>query len=336
MFFPFSYRKLLFPDGNNVIKIRSLFIPRWICRNSSEFKNEIYRPNRRYDITVLLKMVDPLSQKEVERVRAYGSKVIFDANVNYFETTGDFFIPGTKPTQEQVTNALWMTRTCDWIVADSTYLHSVISHHTQHVSMIPDNVNLDIYALQRVHKPVDTVTLIWSGVAKKASHFRIVKNVLKRLAGEYSFKIIFVSDKKPPFMKELEPEIACSYVHFSSDRAYARLLATSDIIISPKDLCNSYETAHSEYKITLGMACGLPVVASPQQSYREALGFRNAGFIAHNNEDWFQSLSKLIRDYKLRDEMGRFARQTVVEKYATPVIAQQYLKVLQALRERNG
>ena len=43
-------------------------------------------------------MMDVRCQDEAERIQAYGGKVVFDANVNYYDIGGDYFIPGTQPT----------------------------------------------------------------------------------------------------------------------------------------------------------------------------------------------------------------------------------------------
>ena len=108
-------------------------------------------------------------------------------------------------------------------------------------------------------------------------------------------------------------------------------MRTCDIIISPKNLINGYEMGHTEYKITLGMALGLPAVASPQQSYREALDHKGGGIIAATAEDWQDALHKLCSSPGLRAQMGQAAQETVRECYATQVVSRSYMEVLQEL-----
>jgi glycosyltransferase involved in cell wall biosynthesis len=85
---------------------------------------------------------------------------------------------------------------------------------------------------------------------------------------------------------------------------------------------NGYELGHTEWKITLGMAAGLPAIASPQRSYIEALE-GGGGIVAASREDWVEGLEAL-RDPKRRFELGARARATVVERYSTPVVARRY------------
>jgi hypothetical protein len=138
--------------------------------------------------------------------------------------------------------------------------------------------------------------------------------------------LTLVVDEPPDFLSALNAAIPCRVITFS-DRRYARALLESDVIISPKRLVNAYELAHTEYKITLGMAVGLPALASPQQSYIEAIGDRNGGIVAASLDDWRAGFERL-RNPAVRADMGRQAQQTVLDRYATPVVAGQYCTLL--------
>jgi glycosyltransferase involved in cell wall biosynthesis len=78
------------------------------------------------------------------------------------------------------------------------------------------------------------------------------------------------------------------------------------------------------------MAVGLPAVASPQQSYVEAIAHRGGGIIAVGAGEWWVALERL-RDAEFRARLGRRARETVLECYSTPVVARQYAELLASL-----
>src|SRR6185436_5760112 len=106
---------------------------------------------------VFQKMMDARCQDEAAAIRRRGGKVVFDANVNYYEIWGDYFVPGTRPTAEQQRDAIAMTASADWVVADSSYLSSVIAPINPRVTCIPDNVNLELYSTMRrhdTHRPI--------------------------------------------------------------------------------------------------------------------------------------------------------------------------------------
>jgi glycosyltransferase involved in cell wall biosynthesis len=298
----------------------------WMAEECGSLAHDLYNPDRRYDVVVFQKVMDGRAQAEADKIRAYGGRVVFDANVNYYEDWGDYFVPATRPTEQQRRDAHNMTRRADWVVADSSYLRSIIEPLNPRVTWIPDNVDTARYAGVRDHRSGGPLRLVWSGVGKKAAHLLEIRDVLAALR---DVELVLVSDEPPEVMRILAAAIPCRFVRFSP-RKYLRALHASDAIISPKRLVNAYEMGHTEYKITLGMAVGLPAVASPQQSYREAIEHRGGGFICQTPREWSDALERL-RSPSLRADVGGRARQTVHEKYATPVVARQYLALLMKL-----
>jgi glycosyltransferase involved in cell wall biosynthesis len=299
----------------------------WINAHSSDVWNEAYRRERRYAVVIFAKAMDAACQAEARRVQAYGGKVVFDANVNYYEVWGEYDVPGTRPTEQQQRDAVAMTSLADWVVADSSYLLDIVKKHNPRACWIPDNVDLALFRGTRRHEQRRRVRLVWCGVSKKARHLLLIRDVLARLE---QAELVVVSDSEPEVLGALGAAIPCRYVPFSN-RRYARTLLGCDVIVSPKRLVNGYELGHTEYKITPGMAVGLPAIASPQRSYVEAIRDRGGGIVAEGPEEWLEALRRLVGDAGLRAEMGALAQQTVRARYATPVVAAQYLELIRRL-----
>jgi glycosyltransferase involved in cell wall biosynthesis len=308
-------------------RIRPANVGGWINQQNAGIHVELYRRAERYDVVVFQKMMDARCQDEARRLQASGTKVVFDANVNYYEVWGDYFIPNTRPTEIQQRDAIAMTELADRIVADSSYLASVAAKFNPRVTWIPDVVNLDVYRGVKAHTEHRPVQLIWSGVGKKAAH---LLEIVPALAKVRELELVLVSDTPPDCLAELQAVIPCRTLNFS-DRAYAGALLAADVIVSPKRLVNAYEMGHTEYKIALGMAVGLPAVASPQQSYVEAIGHAGGGIIADTPDAWVAALSELAARPDRRREIGERARRTVVERYSTPVVAAQFVELFEAL-----
>jgi glycosyltransferase involved in cell wall biosynthesis len=319
----FPARKRRFRELDSFTGMRVGNVVNWMADECASVAHELYDPDRRYDVVVFQKVMDGRAQAEADKIRAYGGRVVFDANVNYYEDWGDYFVPATRPTEQQRRDAHNMTQRADWVVADSSYLRSIIEPLNPRVTWIPDNVDTSRYTGVREHGNGGPLRLVWSGVGKKAAHLLEIHDVLAALR---DVELVLVSDEPPDAMRVLAPAIPCRFVRFSP-RKYLRVLHESDAIISPKRLVNAYEMGHTEYKITLGMAVGLPAVASAQQSYREAIEHRGGGFICQTAGEWREALERLRRP-SLRADVGARARQTVHEKYATPVVARQYLALL--------
>jgi glycosyltransferase involved in cell wall biosynthesis len=312
------------------VAMRVANIARWINANDGGFSNELYRRDRRYDVVVFVKAMSERHREEAERAQAAGTRVVFDANVNYYEVWGEYDIADTRPTDEQRREAEAMTRLADWVVADSSYLLGVVRKLNERVSWIPDNVDTALFRPARVAVRRDgaPLRLVWSGMARKAKPLLLVRDALAELRDDA--ELVVVSNEEPAEVGELRAAIPTRYVPFEL-RGYARLLRECDVIVSPKRLVNGYELGHTEWKITLGMAAGLPAVASPQQSYVEAIGHRGGGIVADSPAEWAEALERLAADPSLREAMGARALETVRERYATPVVARQYLDLLRSL-----
>jgi glycosyltransferase involved in cell wall biosynthesis len=314
-----TYRSLPEP-----VAMRAANIGRWLNRHERGLQNELYRPGHSYDVVVFVKAMDEPTRAEAELIKEAGGRVVFDANVNYYEIWGDYELPSTRPTEEQQRDAIAMTRLADWVVADSSYLLEIVRKYTDRASWVPDNVDTRIFRPPRRRRRAGLVA-VWSGMASKARPLLDIREPLASAGAE----LVVVSNEEPAELAEVQRDLAVRFVKFSL-RRYAQVLREADVIVSPKRLVNGYELGHTEWKITLGMAVGLPAVASPQRSYVEAIGHRGGGFVAGSNEEWRDALERL-RDPSLRAELGGRARETVVERYSTPVIAQRYLDVLPRL-----
>jgi glycosyltransferase involved in cell wall biosynthesis len=299
------------------VAMRVANVARWLNANAP-IRNELYRPGRRYDVVVFAKAMDARAQAEAERVRSSGGRVVFDANVNYYEIWGEYDVPRTEPTPEQQRDAEAMTRAADAVVADSTYILAIVRRYNERAEWIPDNVDLDVFRPRPPHSG-SRLRLVWSGRSQKARPLTLLR---EPLAGLADVELVVVSNARPPELDGLAEVAAVSFEPFAL-RSYARALRQCDVIVSPKRLVNGYELGHSEWKITLGMAAGLPAVASPQQSYVEAIGARGGGVVADSPAEWREALERL-RDPVVRSDLGARARRTVEELYSTPVVARRY------------
>lgn len=299
-------------------------VGRWVNRNLP-IRSEMYRSDRRYDVVVFVKAMDERARQERERVQAAGSKAVFDANVNYYEIWGDYELPNTRPTEEQSAAAIEMTERVDAVVADSSYIGDIVAKLNDRVIWIPDNVDPRLFHPPRRRRPGNPARLVWSGRSAKARPLQLLHELAGALQG---FELVVVSDREPAELSGVRQALPTTFESFDL-RRYARILRTCDAIISPKRLVNGYELGHTEWKITLGMATGLPAIASPQRSYVEALE-GGGGIVADSREDWIAALESL-REPGLRRELGDRARATVVERYSTPVVARRYGEFLLSL-----
>lgn len=86
----------------------------------------------------------------------------------------------------------------------------------------------------------------------------------------------------------------------------------------------------SENRLTLKMAIGLPVVATPIPSYEPVIESGKNGFLANSHADWLRDL-EILRDPAARKEIGNLARASVVGRYSMQEQARLLIESLQSV-----
>lgn len=107
---------------------------------------------------------------------------------------------------------------------------------------------------------------------------------------------------------------------------WADIMGSCDVALCP---ANKDYPAKSNVRITAAMGLGLPVIATPQQSYKELIEDGYNGFLCDSAEEWFSALSYLRypNNRKFIGEAGR----AVVQKYSTENIAMQWWDLFKIL-----
>jgi glycosyltransferase involved in cell wall biosynthesis len=82
------------------------------------------------------------------------------------------------------------------------------------------------------------------------------------------------------------------------------------------------------YKLIQYMACGLPVVASPVGMNAHLVVHGENGYLASNEKEWVDALSRLRNDPALRQRMGAAGRRLVEAEYSIPATVDRLADVL--------
>lgn len=109
-------------------------------------------------------------------------------------------------------------------------------------------------------------------------------------------------------------------------------MAACDISLCPQDHWNF--PAKSNVKVTTSMALGLPVLASPIESYKEIIESGVSGYICHTLEDWDKSLKEL----KSQDKRISLVKEAYKKlgSYSPEAIYKEWLKIFKSLNPNLG
>lgn len=120
---------------------------------------------------------------------------------------------------------------------------------------------------------------------------------------------------------------------WAADGVYDHL-ARADIGIIPIDRVAASQTSavaawqvKSENRLTLKMAMGLPVVATPIPAYLPVVEQGVNGFLATGRRQWLQAL-ELLREPQARSVIGDAARSAVIGNFSLQAQAERLLAVL--------
>lgn len=348
-----TFRPLLtgWPSNTSVAEMRF----GWIAERVNQQKKsaflcyELYRPWRSYGAVVFLKSMNSMCRQLAVKLKQQNSKSIFDANVDYFTpAAGRFYYNGMAPTKEQQEQALYMTRICDGVIADSRHIYNTEAVQDNSCTVwIPDNVpdehirNHADYALQSGMR----LPVLWCGEAIKLFELLSIEKVLRRFRKWIHLYIITNSldaldQLYEPWrgdlrclLKDLEAEILSFVSVINTLDSYEHL---GGIFISPRFLDNTYNLGHTEWKITLPMAKGRVVLCSGQPSYQDVAsktggkGIRICMDVAQW-ESAFEEVLSARFDWKAEQEE---ACRAVRRHYATSVIAAAHSKFVRTVLEQ--
>jgi O-antigen biosynthesis protein len=122
---------------------------------------------------------------------------------------------------------------------------------------------------------------------------------------------------------------------FGSFSHYLRALSAADICLAPLE-ATVFNDAKSNIKLLEGAICGVPCIASPCDTFAQAVENGVNGFLAETADDWERHLLSLVDDKSLRLSIGERAKSTALSAYAPEVIAKtQVANLLATAAERT-
>lgn len=201
---------------------------------------------------------------------------------------------------------------CKYIICCSTWLQrEEAKTYRDKVLCIKDPIELNPI----MHNPSfkrDKMRVAWSGMGGNAS---FVETALKPIVESNGMDYIEISNRPN------------STIQWSKE--WAKDLASCDVALCPQSHW-SYP-AKSNVKVTTAMSLGLPVIASPIESYLEVIDTGMNGYIAYSLEDWDNYL-KQIKKYRPAKCFYENS-ESILKKYHPETIYSNWLKVFKRCLE---
>ncbi len=171
----------------------------------------------------------------------------------------------------------------------------------------------------------DEVIVGWIGSVGTQKYLDMLEDVFKRLS---------IVHKNLIFELVGAQKINFNGVHFRQKRWNLNTevadLQNFDIGIMPLP-DDEWTRGKGGYKLLQYMAVGIPCVASPIGINKEMIKNGENGFLAANEDKWYEKISLLIENPELRKKMGMRGRDFVVKNYSFEVAAPKLISALKRL-----
>ena len=209
------------------------------------------------------------------------------------------------------------------VLAGNTYLSNYAAKYNANIKIIPTTIDTEYHSKSKKNKN-DKIIIGWTGSSTTTEHVYVIQSVITNILNKYPHKIdfVFISNHhinipgviNKPWKRETE----------ISD------LTQFDIGIMPLP-DNEWTRGKCGFKGLQYMSLEIPTIMSPVGVNKEIIKHGINGFLANTPEEWENTLSQLIENQSLRENLGKEARNTIKTKYSVEALKQEYLSLMKSI-----
>lgn len=265
----------------------------------------------RFDYIFIHREAAPIGPPFVEwfLTKIIRKKIIYD-----FDDA--IWIPNTSAENKLagLVKAFWkVPYICRWsykVSAGNDYLCSFASQSgAKNVVRIPTVVNTQSrYNVCKQHE-AKTPVVGWTGSHSTLKFLDLIVPIIVRLQNELDFDFLVIADKKPDL-----PIQNWQFCPWNEETEIPDLLKIDVGIMPLKD--DAWSEGKCGFKLIQYLSLGIPAVAHSVGVNKQIIKHGKNGFLADTEQDWEQSLRRLITDPVLRNTFGAAGRQKMIQEYS--------------------
>lgn len=212
----------------------------------------------------------------------------------------------------------------DLVFAGNAYLANYAKNYCDNVKIVPTTIDTN-YHIPKSKIAKDKICIGWTGTDTTIKHFEFLLPVLEKIYKQFPsvyFKLI--SDREVHY-----PSINLSSIKWSKEDEIEQL-EEFDIGIMPLP-DDKWSKGKCGFKGLQYMSLQIATIMSPVGVNSEIIQNGINGFLASTETEWIEKLSLLISNTELRNQLGKQARQTIIEKYSVEAWKEKYLQYFNEL-----
>jgi len=210
------------------------------------------------------------------------------------------------------------------VFAGNNYLLQEALKINLHAILVPTTIDTQLHVPKHHLRHKETLCIGWSGSLSTLKHFELLIPVLKRVKEKYGDKVRF---KLMGEKNYVHPELSIESIAWTENSEVTELNSFDIGLMPLKD--DAWARGKCGLKGLSYMACEIPVVMSAVGVNKEIVQHGENGLLANSEEEWLEALSLLIENNALRLQLGKAARETVVQHYSVERYKNTYLKAFQ-------
>ena len=224
----------------------------------------------------------------------------------------------------------------DHVIAGNELLATRVRAINPRVTVIPTCLDVEKFRVPssefRVRSPRNSpFRLGWTGTAANIEYLEVLREPLKRLAGEFPIELVVIAESDGP-LKRLgfdREGIATRFVRWSEANEASDLFSFDVGLMPMPD--NDWTRYKCGLKILQYMAAGIPAVASPVGVNSEIIRHAVNGWLATTSDEWIFVLRQLLSEPNRSLPVIEAARRTVAESYSVQVQLPRLVACLEAV-----
>ena len=284
----------------------------------------------RYDVVYVFMWVTPFGTSVFERLtRRLSKALLFDVEDNILTEQA---IPKDDNPNHLLRllkgpgKARYLIRHADHVITSSPFLNDFCRDINMHgrCTYVSSSVDADRFRPAGDYNNDDVVTVGWTGTFSSKVYLDMLKGVFQELSRRVPFRLKVIGN----FDYVLDG-VDLEVVRWTSEREVEDL-QTFDIGVYPLPI-DDWVLGKSGLKAIQYMMSGLPTVATRVGTTPMIIDDEVNGLLVENDVEWLEALERLIRDPKLRERLGKAAREKAVANYSTRAMARVYQEVLTGL-----
>ena len=209
-------------------------------------------------------------------------------------------------------NAQKVKDICKWayrISGGNEYLCNYAGQYNNNVVYNPTCLDTENRYNVLANHDVEKITIVWTGSFSTLKYLAFVENALKQLQEKYDFNIKIICNQKPSLnLKNVQ------YVEWSEANEVSEL-ATCQIGLMPLT-DDEWSEGKCGFKLIQYLSLGIPAVSSPVGVNKKIIEQGVNGYFADADEDWYNSIEKLMLHADLRKKMGIAGRKKMIAQYS--------------------